>query len=97
MSIWMDCDPGVDDLFALLLCVSYPHLKLIGLSSSTGNSSAHNTALSCLKILKKVDRLDIPVVEGSRHPITTEKYQFAEEFHGEKGLGIDWPLPDDYQ
>lgn len=93
----MDCDPGVDDLFAMLLCLWEPSLKLLGVSASTGNSSARNTAKNCLKILNRVDRLDVPVVQGATHPMTSEKFNFAEEFHGKDGLAVDWPLPEQYE
>ena len=55
-----------------------------------------NTSQNILKILNKIKRLDIPIVKGSDHPMTYNKNEFAEEFHGKNGLEIDWDLPEDY-
>jgi len=95
--VWLDCDPGVDDTFAIILAIYHPSLKLIGLSSSTGNSHSLNTATNILKILNKFNKLDIPVIKGSDHPLCLNKYEYAEEYHGQNGLNLEWPLPENHQ
>lgn len=37
--IWLDCDPGLDDTLALVIAAHHPRLKLIGVSTSAGNTS----------------------------------------------------------
>jgi len=81
-SIWLDCDPGVDDTFAIILAIYHCSLNLVGLSSSTGNSHSLNTAKNVLKILNRLNKLEIPVVKGSDHPLCLNKYEYAEEYHG---------------
>jgi inosine-uridine nucleoside N-ribohydrolase len=49
--------------------------------------------LNVLKILNKINRLDIAVIKGNEHPLNMEKHEFAEEFHGKNGLEVDWELP----
>jgi inosine-uridine nucleoside N-ribohydrolase len=62
IAVWLDCDPGIDDLFALLLCCESPLINLKGVSCSTGNSNSRNTSLNVLKILNKIKRMDIAVI-----------------------------------
>lgn len=66
-SLWLDCDPGIDDTMAIILASHTPSLNLIGISACQGNSTIQNTRKNCLKILNAVGRLDVPVVSGVEH------------------------------
>lgn len=37
--LWLDCDTGADDAFALILAGHNPKVNLLGVSSCFGNSS----------------------------------------------------------
>jgi uridine nucleosidase len=39
INIWLDCDPGHDDMMAIILSSLNPNINLIGISTSAGNSS----------------------------------------------------------
>ena len=82
----IDCDPGIDDALALMLALSSPELDVLGITITSGNVSADKGAKNALKILKWMDRTDIPVYLGERLPLVRD-YVNAEDTHGEDGLG----------
>lgn len=85
-NIWLDCDPGLDDTLAIILAAKTPRLKLLGISTSAGNTSIANTTKNALDILHNIGRSDIVVVRGSEKLIAGEIH-LAEHMHGAGGLG----------
>jgi uridine nucleosidase len=65
LKIWLDCDPGHDDMLAIIMAALSPECDLIGVSTSAGNSTIKNTTQNALNILCEIKRTDIVVVEGS--------------------------------
>jgi inosine-uridine nucleoside N-ribohydrolase len=51
---WLDCDPGIDDAFALILSAYSPKINLIGVSTVSGNSSIKYMTRNTLKILNVI-------------------------------------------
>ncbi len=39
MKVWLDCDPGHDDMLAILMALFNNKTQLIGISTSSGNST----------------------------------------------------------
>ena len=37
--IWLDCDPGHDDMLAIIMAALNDNIKLLGISTSAGNST----------------------------------------------------------
>lgn len=86
----LDCDPGHDDAFAIMLAAK--HLDLLGITTIGGNGKLGNVTTNALKVLEVIGKTDIPVYAGHEgplvHPLVT-----APQFHGESGM--DGPvLPD---
>ncbi len=79
----IDCDPGTDDLCAIVLAAQW--LDVVGLVSVSGNVPLQHTTRNAL-YAAQLARLDCPVVEGAAKPLSVEG-QFASEVHGETGLG----------
>ena len=84
--VWLDCDPGLDDTFAIILAAHHPQVNLVGVSTSAGNTTLNLTTRNALDILYSVKRSDVPVYKGSAELVKGEM-KFAEHIHGEGGLG----------
>ncbi|BCJ94048.1 nucleoside hydrolase [Anaerocolumna cellulosilytica] len=82
----IDCDPGIDDSLALMLAITSKEMHILGITVVCGNVPVETGAENVLKILKLMDRLDIPVYIGEAKPIVRE-YVSAQDTHGVDGLG----------
>lgn len=82
----IDCDPGIDDSLAIMLALNSEELDVLGITIVSGNVHGEKGANNALKILKKLDRLDVDVYIGEVDPIKRELIT-AEDTHGEDGLG----------
>ena len=49
LPVFIDCDPGVDDIIALLLGMNMPELDIVGISTFCGNVEASKTYFNALK------------------------------------------------
>ncbi|EAS32896.3 uridine nucleosidase Urh1 [Coccidioides immitis RS] len=92
--LWLDCDPGHDDAFAILLAAHHPQLKLLGITTVHGNASLENTTANAGSILEAIGRSDIPVYPGSKKPFCRLPVH-APSIHGSSGIdGTDLlPVP----
>lgn len=84
--IIIDCDPGIDDALALMLALCSPEVEILGITVVCGNVPAKKGAENALKILKEMNRLDVPVYLGEERPLI-RNYVDAMDTHGEDGLG----------
>lgn len=80
----IDCDPGIDDSFALLLAMK--HLEVLGITTVGGNTGLDDTSRNARFLTELAGRTDIPVYAGYDTPLL-EKTERAEEVHGIRGLG----------
>lgn len=82
----IDCDPGIDDSLALMLALSSEELEVLGITTVCGNVPVDIGAENTLKVLRIMNRLDIPVYIGEETPLVRE-YISAQDTHGMDGLG----------
>lgn len=82
--VLIDCDPGIDDCFALLLAMK--HLEVVGITTVGGNTGLVNTSRNACYVTELAKRTDIPVYAGYDKPMFTQ-LETAEEVHGTTGLG----------
>ncbi|KAK6509599.1 Uridine nucleosidase 1 [Arthrobotrys musiformis] len=90
--VWLDCDPGHDDAFAILITALHPSFDLLGISTIHGNSSLEKVTNNALSLLTAFGRPDVPVYPGSRKPFMRPAIH-APAIHGESGIEGTTLLP----
>ncbi|KAJ5897531.1 hypothetical protein N7504_007819 [Penicillium tannophilum] len=83
--LWLDCDPGHDDAFAILISALHPALDLLGITTIHGNASLAKTTANAGSILEAIGRPEVPVYPGSVKPFSRPALH-APDIHGESGL-----------
>ncbi|CAL5867296.1 uncharacterized protein PFLUO_LOCUS1511 [Penicillium psychrofluorescens] len=83
--LWLDCDPGHDDAFAILMAAHHPSLTLLGITTIHGNASLEKTTANAGSILEAIGKPEIPVYPGSHKPFCRPALH-APDIHGESGL-----------
>lgn len=85
----LDCDPGHDDAFAMMLALK--HLDVLGVTVVGGNGTLENVATNALKVLE-VLQVKNKVYKGFSAPLINT-LTTALQFHGKSGM--DGPvIPD---
>ena len=85
--IIMDCDPGIDDAFALAFAAANTDvLEIIGITTVAGNLPIEQTTENALRLSAFYGLKDVPVAMGARVPLVREPLT-ASDIHGANGLG----------
>lgn len=84
-NIWLDCDPGHDDVMAILMAAFHPEIRLLGLSTVAGNQSVEKTCSNARAVLASVGMKNVPVFCGQATALVSAM-PFCAEIHGESGL-----------
>ena len=89
--IILDCDPGHDDAFAIMLAAK--HLDVLGITTVGGNQLLEKVTINALKVLEVTGMTHIPVYPGHAGPLVSSLVT-APQFHGESGMdGPHLPYP----
>ncbi|KAF2657072.1 Inosine/uridine-preferring nucleoside hydrolase [Lophiostoma macrostomum CBS 122681] len=83
--VWLDCDPGHDDAYALLICAHDPRIQFLGVSTVHGNAPLDQTTFNARGLLEALGKRDVNVYTGASKPIVREAVHAA-DIHGESGL-----------
>ena len=83
--IILDCDPGTDDAFALLLALASPEIEVLAVTVAGGNVGLECTLPNALALVALAGA-DVPVYAGADRPLLGA---FVNEtrVHGIDGLG----------
>jgi purine nucleosidase len=81
----LDCDPGTDDAFALLLALAAPELDLLAVTVAGGNVGLDRTLRNALALVALAGS-DVPVFAGADRPLLGS-FTSETRVHGIDGLG----------
>ncbi|KAH6660053.1 inosine-uridine preferring nucleoside hydrolase [Truncatella angustata] len=85
--VWLDCDPGHDDVFAILLAAYHPGIRLLNISTVHGNASLDKTTNNALSVLKAIGKhQEVTVYPGHAHALRRAPIHAPTDIHGESGL-----------
>lgn len=88
----LDCDPGHDDALAMILAAHNPALKLLGITTVSGNGGISKVTLNARRVAT-LAKIDVPIAEGSGKSILGAVEE-ASDIHGESALdGAELPQP----
>ena len=83
----IDCDPGHDDVMAILLAGRT--LDLRGITTVHGNASQEQTTRNARQVVEFAGLTDVPIAAGLARPLAREP-RYAPQVHGKSGL--DGPI-----
>lgn len=82
--IIIDCDPGIDDAYAIALALKEPSFEVLAIHTVSGNVSVQNTTRNTRGLLK-VLKSEVPIYQGSNRPLVLDPI-FAADVHGHNGF-----------
>ena len=84
-AIVLDCDPGIDDAFAIFCALR--HAELLAVTTVDGNVDVENTTRNARYLLDLAGAPSVPVHRGASRPIRSTSHH-ARQVHGPSGLGL---------
>ncbi len=81
----IDCDPGLDDVIALIMGFSHEKLDIKAITVVAGNQTLKKVGSNALKVLSYLGA-NVPVALGSEFPLVKTGITAA-EVHGDDGIG----------
>lgn len=89
----IDCDPGADDLLAILLAFASPELEVLGITTAFGNSTVDKTTINATRACVLAGTKMVKVYKGAASPMTGQAI-LDTSYCGKDGL-CDSTLPGD--
>ena len=97
LPVWIDCDPGHDDAFALVLALHHPRLRVLGVSTVDGNAPLRCTTRNALRMVTACGVRDERVYAGASAPLlrycteagmTTDGMDGGDAYRDENGMEV---------
>ncbi len=88
----LDCDPGHDDVLAILLAGTSDQLNLLGITTTAGNADITRTTENALRFCALAELDHVPVAQGMGRALLYQRPSQIVTIHGASGLdGYDLP------
>lgn len=81
----IDCDPGIDDAFALFYAMAEERLDLRLITTVSGNVDVNKTTRNAQRIVAMANK-NIDIARGADQPLVAPPF-YAANVHGENGMG----------
>ena len=81
----LDCDPGHDDMVAILLAAAHPRIDLLAITTVAGNGTLERTTHNARAICSMAGIHDVAIAAGAPGPLVGS-LRTASHVHGESGL-----------
>lgn len=85
--IYLDCDTGIDDALALSYLAASADVRLVGVGTVSGNTSAEQAARNSLDLLAMLGEEHVRVGLGARDHLAKPFDGGVPEIHGDNGVG----------
>ena len=91
IDVLLDCDPGHDDMVAIMVALAHPQINLRGITTVAGNQTGEKTFANAGKVLTLCRAEGVPLARGADTPLV-RPLTVAANIHGTSGLdGADLP------
>jgi purine nucleosidase len=91
----LDCDPGHDDMVAIMLAASHPAIDLLAITTVAGNGTLERTTRNARATCALAGIRGVPIAAGAPGPLVGSLHT-APTVHGESALdGAELPSGDD--
>jgi inosine-uridine nucleoside N-ribohydrolase len=93
LKVLLDVDTGIDDSIAILYALKNPAVRVVGITTGCGNTSAAQATENTLRLIALANPgYPVPVAMGANRPLVGEWEGPVPHVHGENGIG-DVKLP----
>ncbi|GAA3762446.1 nucleoside hydrolase [Salinactinospora qingdaonensis] len=86
MPVFVDCDPGIDDAFALAYLAAQPNVEVVGVGTVFGNTTVTATTDNALRLVELFGLDGVAVAMGASRPFV-QPPRLGQRVHGGNGLG----------
>ena len=88
----LDCDPGHDDMVAILVAAAHPRIDLLAITTVAGNGTLERTTHNARAVCGVAGIRDVPIAAGAPGPLVGT-LRTAAHVHGESALeGAELPV-----
>ena len=90
----LDCDPGHDDMLAMVLAAAHPGLELLAVTTVAGNGTLERTTANARAVCELAGIRGVPIAAGAPGPLVGPP-RIADDVHGPSALdGAELPSGD---